>query len=113
MGHAVESLKAGAAGLSCIQGNFYPELIVWLCNYYCDASRAEEVNEVQQFFVRNMDVMHHVYPIVAKYSLQQRGLNISTFTRRKVGHFSSEVKQRVETLDREYTQLLKMLEYVA
>jgi len=113
MGHAVESLKAGSAGLSCIQGNFYPELIVWLCRHYDDAARADEVQAVEQFFVRNMDVMHEVYPIVAKYSLKQRGIDISIFTRRKVGNFSSEVKQSIEQLNREYAQLHKNLEYVA
>src|SRR5690606_20220606 len=34
MVHAVESLKTGSAGLSCIQGNYYPELVVWLCQNY-------------------------------------------------------------------------------
>ncbi|WP_324673630.1 dihydrodipicolinate synthase family protein [Hymenobacter sp. GOD-10R] len=111
MVHAVDSLKAGSAGLSCIQGNFYPELISWLCEHYDDASRAEEVNEVQKFFVRNMNVMHNVYPIVAKYSLNQRGIDISTFTRRKVGNFSSAVKRNVENLYSEYTNLRKSLEY--
>jgi len=32
MKHAVESLKAGSAGLSCIQGNYFPKLRVWLCD---------------------------------------------------------------------------------
>lgn len=111
MVHAVDSLKAGSAGLSCIQGNFYPELIVWLCEHYDDAAHAEEVREVQRFFVRNMNVMHNVYPIVAKYSLNQRGIDISTFTRRKVGNFSSAVKRNVENLYREYADLQKCLEY--
>ncbi|WP_317044467.1 dihydrodipicolinate synthase family protein [Hymenobacter crusticola] len=111
MVHAVDSLKAGSAGLSCIQGNFYPELIVWLCNHYDDASLAGEVNEVQKFFVRNMNVMHNVYPIVAKYSLNQRGIDISTFTRRKVGNFSNAVKRNVENLYGEYASLRKSLEY--
>ncbi|RZK33469.1 MAG: dihydrodipicolinate synthase family protein, partial [Hymenobacter sp.] len=61
MGHAVESLRAGAAGLSCIQGNFFPELIVWLCNNYDNPQLASEVAEVQQFFIKNMHVMHNVY----------------------------------------------------
>ena len=72
MAHAVESLKAGSAGLSCIQGNYFPELIVWLCNNYNNASLAAEVDRVQQFFITHMDVMHNVYPKVAKYYLQKR-----------------------------------------
>lgn len=86
MVHAVDSLKAGASGLSCIQGNYFPELIVWLCDHYNDESLNDEVQAVQQFLIDNMEVMHHVYPVVSKYFLRKRGLNISTFTRRNVGH---------------------------
>ena len=109
MGHAVESLKAGSAGLSCIQGNFFPELIVWLCNNYADASLLEEVNSVQQFLVDNMDVMHNVYPTIAKYWLTKRGLNISTVTRRNVGEFSSTIRKKIEDLYDNYTLLKREL----
>lgn len=113
MVHAVESLKAGAAGLSCIQGNFFPELIVWLCNNYDNPYLTAEVAEVQNFFVRNMNVMHHVYPIVAKYSLKQRGMDISTFTRRKVGTLSSSIRKSVDTLCLDYSNLRRDLEWAA
>jgi 4-hydroxy-tetrahydrodipicolinate synthase len=112
MGHAVESLKAGAAGLSCIQGNFFPELIVWLCKNYDNTSLQHEVAEVQEFFIKNMGVMHDVYPTVAKYSLKQRGVDISTFTRRKVGNFSGEIKAGVEALYGDYSTLSRQLELV-
>jgi len=105
MVHAVESLKAGSAGLSCIQGNFFPELIVWLCDNYDNASLKAEVDNVQQFLIDNMDVMHNVYPIIAKYGLNKRGLNISTFTRRKVGDFSAAIKSSIEHLYTDYSQL--------
>lgn len=106
MAHAVASLKAGSAGLSCIQGNYFPELIVWLCDHYNDESLVEEVNIVQQFIIDNMDVMHNVYPIVSKYFLQKRGLNISTYTRREVGLFTPQVVKEVESLFTDYTALL-------
>ncbi len=109
MVHAVESLKAGSAGLSCIQGNYFPELIVWLCDNYDNASLIAEVNQVQQFFIDNMDVMHDVYPTVAKFYLQKRGLNLSTFTRRDVGNFSSEVQNKVVDLYDNYTNLQQQL----
>ncbi|RKR84345.1 4-hydroxy-tetrahydrodipicolinate synthase [Mucilaginibacter gracilis] len=105
MAHAVESLKAGAAGLSCIQGNFFPELIVWLCNNYASESLKTEVDQVQQFLIDHMDVMHNVYPIIAKYWLQKRGLAISTFTRREVGVFSNTIKQQVNSLYQDYDVL--------
>jgi 4-hydroxy-tetrahydrodipicolinate synthase len=106
MGHAVESLKAGSAGLSCIQGNYFPELIVWLCDNYNNADLAPEVAKVQQFLIDNMDVMHNVYPVVSKYFLQKRGLNISTFTRRKVGSFTPAIVKEVENLFDNYMALL-------
>ncbi len=106
MGHAVESLKAGSAGLSCIQGNYFPELIVWLCDHYNDANLSAEVAIVQQFLIDNMDVMHNVYPIVSKYFLQKRGLTISTFTRRDVGTFTPDVVKEVEKLFVDYIALL-------
>lgn len=111
MVHAVESLKAGSAGLSCIQGNFYPELLVWLCNNYANESLAGEVAQAQQFFIDNMDVMHDVYPTIAKYSLQRRGFDMSTFTRRQgIGTFNQEIKNRIATLDEKYDLLKDQLE---
>lgn len=107
--HAVESLKAGSAGLSCIQGNYFPELIVWLCDHYNTPSLQEEVAIVQQFLVDNMEVMHQVYPMVSKYFLQKRGLNISTFTRRNVGAFTPTVVKEVDKLFNDYTALRKDL----
>jgi 4-hydroxy-tetrahydrodipicolinate synthase len=104
MVHAVETLKAGAAGLSCIQGNYSPELIVWLCNNYNNSALAAEVNLVQQFFIDQMDVMHDVYPTVAKYYLQKRGLEISTFTRRTgIGEFNNIAKAKIDQLFEDYT----------
>jgi len=105
MVHAVESLKAGSAGLSCIQGNYFPELVVWLCNNYDDAALADQVALVQQFFVDHMDVMHEVYPMVAKYFLQKRGVPISTFTRRFVVVFDEGVKEKVDVLYADYGRL--------
>jgi len=110
MAHAVESLKAGSAGLSCIQGNYFPELIVWLCNNYNDASLVKEVDLVQQFLVDNMDVMHDVYPTSSKYYLQMRGIDISTFTRRDAGDFNLQKKQGIDKLYQNYERLLQNIQ---
>lgn len=76
MVHAVDSLKAGSAGLSCIQGNYFPELVVWLCDHYANPEKQAEVTTVQAFFAENMDIMHDTYPASAKYILGRRGLDI-------------------------------------
>lgn len=98
MVNAVASLKAGAAGLSCIQGNIYPELVVWICQNFNNAERQDDVQKVQQFFVDSMDLVHTVYPIIAKYSLQKRGFPISLYTRREVGILSQELKTKMDNL---------------
>jgi 4-hydroxy-tetrahydrodipicolinate synthase len=100
--NAVASLEAGAAGLSCIQGNFFPELIVWLCDHFDDVNANGNVNRVQQFLTDHMEVIHYAYPVVAKYYLQKRGVNISTFTRTKTETFTPEVKKKVDGLYDEY-----------
>lgn len=110
MAHAVESLKAGSAGLSCIQGNYFPELVVWLCKNYNQNGMEQEVQRVQQFFIDEMDVMHDVYPIVAKYYLQQQGLPISLFTRRDdIGDLNLMVKTNINALAARFYKLKEEL----
>jgi 4-hydroxy-tetrahydrodipicolinate synthase len=98
MVNAVASLQAGCAGLSCIQGNWIPELIVWLCENFSDPALRQEVRLVQQFLDNNMELMHNTYPISAKYFLQKRGLPIQTTTRRDVGNFSDHDQRKVNQL---------------
>ena len=112
MVHAVESLKAGAAGLSCIQGNYFPELIVWLCDHYQDSSCQPEVQKLQNFLVQHMDIMHHAYPDVAKYYLQKRGLPITTTTRGKSGVLTAAVKQNIDAFYQECISFQDSLEIV-
>ena len=114
MEHAVDSLKAGSAGLSCIQGNFFPELIVWLCKHYDAEDAKAEVDLVQQFFTDEMEVMHQNYPIIAKYYLQSQGLNISTFTRRADGGvLDANVTAAIDALASRYRVLKDRLEIVS
>lgn len=98
MEHAVASLKAGSAGLSCIQGNFFPEVIVWLCKNYNNPEQQAGVERIQQLLIDTMPVIHYAYPTVAKYYLQKRGFPISLYTRRKVEACTEEVKAEVDEL---------------
>ncbi len=98
MVNAVSSLKAGAAGLSCIQGNYVPELIVWLCNNFDNQDRQTDVNRVQQWLVDSMDLLHTAYPTAAKYTLKKRGLPISLYTRRAIDPLTPTVQQQLDTL---------------
>jgi len=109
MANAVPSLQAGCIGLSCIQGNFVPELVAWLCDNFDDQSQAEQVARVQQFFINKMDVMHEVYPLVAKYFLHRKGLPIGIYTRRNVGDLNDGIRRKIENLMVECDEMLSHL----
>jgi 4-hydroxy-tetrahydrodipicolinate synthase len=110
MAHAVESLRSGSTGLSCIQGNYFPELIVWLCNNYDNAALSEHVSSVQQFFIDQMDVMHASYPLVAKYFLKKRGIIKSEFSRIAVDKFDSEVQADLDELYEKSIRLMNEID---
>jgi 4-hydroxy-tetrahydrodipicolinate synthase len=109
MVHAIGSLRAGAAGLSCIQGNYWPELITWICENYDNPDVATERHLIMDFLKANMQLMHDVYPATAKYYWQKRGMPVTTFTRQKVGELSAAVMLNIDRLHEEYTMLLNKL----
>lgn len=109
MPHARESLEAGARGLSCIQGNYFPELIVRFCDWVASGAHPEKVEQLQQFFTKHMELMHQAYPIAAKYVLQKSGLQISLTTRRLVGELSENQKIELDNLWNEAQQLLEQM----
>lgn len=96
--HAIESLNAGSKGLSCIQGNYFPELVVELCQ------KTERSQAIQNFMSAHMRLMHETYPISAKYVLQKMGFPIDLATRRKVGELSSEMMKKLDALIEEYRE---------
>ena len=98
MVNAVASLRAGAAGLSCIQGNIFPELVVWICDHYNDPAKTAELDKVQQFLEDSMEIVHSAYPVIAKYSLQKRGFPISMYTRRDVEELTSDLREQMDQL---------------
>lgn len=110
MAHAVNSLKSGSAGLSCIQGNYYPELVVWLCDNYNNRELTGEVQRVQQFFIDEMQVMHEDYPVSAKYFLHKRGLPMSTYVRKNGNTVvSGTTIERMDQLYNRYHALARSL----
>ena len=90
MVHAKDSLEAGSMGLSCIQGNYFPDLLADFC------LRPSE--NFQAFLTENMELMHSAYPTSAKYVLQKQGFPISLATRRKVDPLTDDLKARLDQL---------------
>ncbi len=90
MVHAKASLAAGSMGLSCIQGNFFPDLLAQFC--------AHPTNEFQAFLSDTMELMHSAYPTSAKYVLQKQGFPIGLATRRKVDPLTAPLKAKLDEL---------------
>lgn len=98
MVHAVESLNTGSSGLSCIQGNYFPELVVWLCDNYNNTETLDKIALVQHFFNQNMDLMHNTYPTSAKYTLGKRKLSLSEYCRNRSEKLDDSTKLELDKL---------------
>jgi 4-hydroxy-tetrahydrodipicolinate synthase len=109
MVHAVDSLISGSAGLSCIQGNYFPELVVWLCNNYDKEELGTDVKIIQKFFAENMDLMHDNYPTSAKYTLGKRNLTINEYCRTVKKELDEHTRLDLDQLYDEFSLLCEKL----
>lgn len=81
MGSAVGSLREGAAGLSPIAGNYYPEVIAWMCQHATDPERREDVDWLQEK-VREMEARITAnYQLSSRYYLNKSGLQLELTSR--------------------------------
>lgn len=97
------SLQMGAKGMSSISGNFYPEILVWLCNNATDPEKQQQVDWIQSELTRVDPLIHQAYPLSAKYFLQKRGLPIRTISR---AHALELTPQQKQTLDEIHSSFL-------
>lgn len=100
--NAVASMKMGAAGMSSISGNFYPEILVWLCNHINDESKQEDVRWIQAELQRVDPLIHIGYPLSAKYFLQLRGLPVRTISRAHALELTPEQKGTLQQIYRDF-----------
>lgn len=107
--NAVASLQMGAAGMSSISGNFYPEILVWLCEHANDPARQEDVAWIQAELQRVDPLIHVAYPMSAKYFLQLRGLPVRTISRAHVLELTPEQKNMLNNIYRDFRQWCKRL----
>lgn len=96
--NATFSLQAGARGMSSISGNFYPEVLVWLCDNVNDPSKQEDVEWIQSELTRVDPAIHVAYPMSAKYFLEKRGLPVRTISRAHIMHLTPEQKQTLDDI---------------
>ncbi|GEO09781.1 dihydrodipicolinate synthase family protein [Segetibacter aerophilus] len=101
--NAMYSLQMGAKGMSAIAGNFYPEILVWMCNNATNPAKKEEVEWLQSEISKVDPLIHEAYPLSAKYFLRKRGLPIRTISR---AHALELTPDQKATLDRIYDSFL-------
>jgi 4-hydroxy-tetrahydrodipicolinate synthase len=105
--NAITSIQAGAKGMSAIAGNFYPEILVWMCNNANDPAKKADVEWLQSELSRVDPLIHVAYPMSAKYFLRKRGLNIRTISRSYTLELTPDQKQ---VLDGIYNSFLTWCE---
>ena len=94
--NTVTSLRAGAMGMSSIAGNFYPEILVWMCDHATDPSYKEEVEALQSELTAADAIIHAAYPMSAKYFLRKRGLPVRTISRTHPLELTTEQKKALD-----------------
>jgi 4-hydroxy-tetrahydrodipicolinate synthase len=107
--NTVFSLQMGAKGMSSISGNFYPEVMVWLCNHATDPTKQEQVQWLQSQLSHVDPVIHEAYPMSSKYFLQKRGLPVRPISRAHVMQLTPQQKQ---TLDEIYERFLNWCQHL-
>jgi 4-hydroxy-tetrahydrodipicolinate synthase len=94
--NAMHSLQMGAKGMSSISGNFYPEILVWMCNNARNPDKLEDVKWLQAELSRVDPLIHIAYPMSAKYFLKKRGLHIRTISRALALELPPEIKNTLD-----------------
>ncbi|MGX5818778.1 dihydrodipicolinate synthase family protein [Chitinophaga lutea] len=100
--NAAASLRMGAAGMSSISGNFYPEVLVWLCKHAEDPAMQKEVDWLQSELQRVDPLIHIAYPMSAKYFLQLRGLPVRTISRAHVMELTPDQKNTLNQIHQDF-----------
>jgi 4-hydroxy-tetrahydrodipicolinate synthase len=96
--NAMSSLQLGAKGMSCIAGNFYPEIMVWMGDHATDPERQDDVEWLQSEISRVDRIIHQAYPLSAKYFLKKRGLPVHLISRTYVQDLTSEQKKNLDII---------------
>ena len=94
--NTVFSLQHGAKGMSAISGNFYPEILVWMCNHAGDPTKEKEVTWLQSELDRTEDLIAKAYPMSSKYFLSKRGVPVHQVSRSSTQPLTDQQKQTLD-----------------
>lgn len=95
---ALYSLELGAAGISPIGANLYPELYSWLIREFYQNGSSRSLQQLNEQLDMMDAVLDQCYPYSAKVFLQWRGLPITTHCRIPYGKFKSENLLKLKAL---------------
>ncbi len=107
--NTMNSLQAGAKGMSAVSGNFYPEILAWMCNNATNPEKQEQVRYSQEQITATEKVIAKGYPLSSKYFLRKRGLPIEIVTRYKGRKLA---KKNIKALDVVYETFLGWCDYL-
>lgn len=105
----LHSIRHNGAGMSCIAGNYYPELFSYLWKNGRDKEISESVKKVNDFILANKSVIGKKYSIAAKHFMNLRGLDLKVNSRNTTATLDSTEKARLEQLWKELSNLGKEL----
>lgn len=108
--NALRSLQAGATGMSAISGNFYPEIMVWLCNNANNPKVQEAAQWIQEELNKVDPLIHVAYPLSAKYFLRKRGLSLRTISRTAVLDLTPEQQLILDEIHNNFKLWCKKLD---
>lgn len=95
---ALHSIQHGGDGISCIAGNFYPELFSYIWKHGRKKKQSVSVNKVNDFVLANDPVISKKYPLAAKYFMNLRGLNLNVNSRKATSQLDQSDKERLNAL---------------
>lgn len=107
--NAMTSIQAGAKGMSSISGNFYPEILVWMCNNANNLEKQEQVKWLQEELIKVDPLIHIAYPLSAKYFLGKRGLPVRTISRAHALELTPEQKQTLNEIHEKFLHWCEVL----
>ena len=98
IGSAAESLRYGGAGLSPIAGNFYPEIITWMCENATNPKKQSDVDWLQRELREAEKQIGNQYQLGARYFLSKRGFATAMVSRSTAGQLSKDQQMVLDAL---------------
>ncbi len=107
---ALHSIRHGGAGISCIAGNFYPELFSYLWKEGRSEKISASVKKVNDFIIANDPVISKKYPLAAKYFMNLRGLKVTENSRKGTSPLNTSDKNRLDLVWKDLRDLSESIQ---